>query len=147
MAYANFKPTIWSKQIQFDLAKFMVFKDLCNTKFEGEAGEGKRVKIIGSARPKVSKYTPGSDITAREVVPDSAIYLDIDQYDSVNYGVDDVDAAQANVDIMKSLMGEQSVSYAEEADTYIAGLIAGGCQPSNKGTAAHAKTAIDEGVC
>jgi hypothetical protein len=148
MSYANFKPTIWSKQIQFDLEKFMVFKDLCNTKFQGEAGEGKRVKIIGSSRPAVTKYTPGSDITAREVVPDSSIYLDIDQYDSVNYGVDDVDAAQANVDIMKSLMGEQSVAFAESADTYIAKLIAGGSNLVTKGTAvttaALAKTAIDE---
>lgn len=148
MAYSNFKPTIWSKQIQFDLAKFMVFKDLCNTKFEGEAAEGKRVKIIGSARPEVRKYVPGSDIPTREVVPDTSIYLDIDQYDSVNYGVDDVDAAQANVDIMKSLMGEQSTAYATSADTYISGIIAAGPNKLTKTTAvttaALAKSAIDE---
>ena len=148
MAYANFKPTIWSKQIQFELPKLMVFKDMCNTKFQGEAGKGKRVKVIGVARPTVSKYVPGSDMTARETPADTSVYIDIDQYDMVNYGVDDIDQAQANVDIMSALMAEQSVSYAESADTYIATLIANGENKVTKGTAvttaALAKTAIDD---
>lgn len=148
MSYANFKPTIWSKQIQFDLPKFMVFKDMCNTNFQGEAGKGKRVKIIGAARPTVSKYVPGSDIATRETPADTSIYLDIDQYDSVNYGVEDIDAAQSDINILSAFMGEQSISYAESADTYISGIVAAGLNRVTKTvavtTAALAKTAIDD---
>ena len=46
MSYANFKPTVWSKYIQHELPKFTVFKQDCDFKFEGEAGHGKRVKIL-----------------------------------------------------------------------------------------------------
>ena len=49
MSYANFKPTVWSKYIQHELPKFTVFKQDCDYKFEGEAGQGKRVKKIGRA--------------------------------------------------------------------------------------------------
>ena len=46
MSYANFKPVVWSKYIQHELPKFTVYKQDCDYKFEGEAGQGKRVKIL-----------------------------------------------------------------------------------------------------
>ena len=62
MSYANFKPTVWSKYIQHELPKFTVFKQDCDYKFEGEAGQGKRVKILNVGRPTVKKYKPGKPI-------------------------------------------------------------------------------------
>ena len=47
MAYANFKPLVWSKKIQHDLPKFTVFENDCDYQFSGEAGKGKTVKNSG----------------------------------------------------------------------------------------------------
>ena len=47
MAYENFKATIWSKYIQHELAKTTVLQEDCNTRFQGEVGLGKTVKIVG----------------------------------------------------------------------------------------------------
>lgn len=153
MAYANFKPTIWSKQIQMELEKFMVFRDICNTKFQGEVGKGKTVKIVGVSRPTVKTYTPGTSIANAETPSDNTLSLVVDQYKYTNFMVDDVDDAQAHVDIMKYLMRGSSQAFAEEADSYIAGLLAdtdgriateGGVKASAKiDTPAKAKAAID----
>lgn len=82
MAYSNFKPTVWSKHIQRELEKATVLQEDCNTEFEGEAKKGERVKILGVARPTIGTYT-GQDIGAPEDVPDTAVYLPIDQASSL----------------------------------------------------------------
>lgn len=146
MAYTNFKPTIWSKQVQMDLAKLMVFREICNTKFQGEAGRGKTVKIVGISKPTVKDYVPGTSIAAAETPADTGMELHIDQYKYTNFLVDDVDDAQSHVDIMKSLMKGSAEQHAEAADTYIAGLVKGAktVQTKTIATPEEAKAAIDE---
>ena len=90
MSYANFKPTFWSKHIQHELPKFTVFKQDCDFKFEGEAGEGKRLKIQNTGRPTIKKYTPGKEIDGPENVAGSSAYLDIDQNGSTELLVGEV---------------------------------------------------------
>lgn len=150
MAYSNFKPTIWSKQVQLDLDKLMVFKEVCNSDFQGDVGRGKTVKIIGLTKPTVKTYTPGTAIAAAETPTDSAMTLAVDQYKYVNFMVDDVDEAQAAVTPMKSLMKGATSELAEAADSYIASLVVN-AKSSNiitKTTAitteAAAKKAVDE---
>lgn len=119
MAYSNFKPIIWSKHIEHELKKFTVFKEDCDFKYEGEAGKGKTVKILGVGRPKVGDYT-GADIGSPEKIPDSSVYLLIDQAKYFNFMVDDVDKAQAQDGLMSALMEEATRALAEEEDKYIA---------------------------
>ncbi len=123
MAYSNFKATVWSRQIQMDLEKQMVFKEICNTKFQGEAGKGKTVKILGVTKPTVKDYQPGTAIDAAETPADTSMDLAIDQYKYSNFLVDDVDDAQSDVDIMKALMKGSAHQHAEVADAYIASLV------------------------
>ena len=146
MAYTNFKATIWSKQIQMDLAKLMVFREICNTKFQGDAGRGKTVKIVGVSKPTVKDYVPGTSNAAAETPADTSMELHIDQYKYTNFLVDDVDDAQSHVDIMKSLMKGSAEQHAEAADTYIAALVKGAKTSVAKtiATPEEAKAAIDE---
>ena len=53
MAFENFKETIWSKGIERALLKRCVLEANCNKQYQGEVGEGKRVKIVGAARPTI----------------------------------------------------------------------------------------------
>ena len=145
-AYSNFKATVWSKQIQLDLEKLMVFKEICNTKFQGDAGRGKTVKILGVTKPTVKDYVPGTAIDAAETPADNTLELKIDQLKYTNFLVDDVDAAQSNVDIMKSLMKGSSDVHAETADAYIGSLLSGAKESITKtiATPEEAKAVIDD---
>lgn len=148
MSYENFKPTVWSSHIQLELPKFTVFKQDCDFQFQGEAGEGKRVKILGVARPTISKYIPGTDLASPEEPQDTSVYLDIDQYDSFNYIVDNIDKAQATKGLMQALSTETTRALAEAEDTFCAkeiALNAGSILASTSITTADAaKTAIDK---
>jgi len=149
MSYTNFKPTIWSKQIQVQLEKLMVLRDGCNTSFQGDVGMGKTVKIIGAGRPTVKTYVPGTSIDSPETPTDSSIYLTVDQYKYFNIQVDDVDQAQADVNIMKTYLDEGTRALAESADSYIAGLAAGATNISSSTSAnsgAKTRAAIEAGL-
>lgn len=148
MSYEQFKPLVWSKHIQTELPKFTIFKQDCDFSFEGEAGEGKKVKILGVARPTISKYTPGTDLTAPEEVADTSVYLDIDQYDSFNYIIDNIDKAQSTQGLMAALSTETTRALAESEDSFCAKQIALGAgyktNTTSITTADAAKTAIDK---
>lgn len=121
MSYANFKPVVWSKYIQHELPKFTVFKQDCDFKFEGEAGQGKRVKILNVGRPTIKDYKPnGNGIDKPERVADSSTYIDIDQYKYFNYGIDNIDKAQAQEGIMEALQEETTRALAEQEDIFCA---------------------------
>ncbi|MGI6168811.1 MAG: hypothetical protein ACOYI4_03715 [Christensenellales bacterium] len=149
MAYSNFKPTIWSKYIQTELGKHTVFEQDCDFRFKGEVGKGKTVKILGVAPPTIGNYT-GANIGNPEAVPDSSVYLVINQAKFFNFMVDDVDEAQATDGLMQALMKESTRAMAEARDTYIAGLCADGAGGASSSatitTAAGAKSAVDAGL-
>lgn len=148
MSYANFKPTVWSKFIQHELPKFTVFKQDCDFKFEEDAKQGKRVKILNAGRPTIKKYIPNKDIDSPERIADASSYLDIDQYDYFNYGMDDIDKAQAMEGVMEALQEETTRALAEAEDIFCATKMAkeaGFKSESTKiSTADDAKTAIDK---
>ena len=106
MSYANFKETIWSKHIQHEKEKLLTFKPDCDYIFEGEAKQGKQVRILGVGRPTIKKYTPGVEIDGIETPADNSIFLNIDQYDYFNYGVDNIDKAQSKEGLMEALAEE-----------------------------------------
>ena len=147
MSITNFKATVWSKYIQDQLPKFAVFKNDCDFKFEGEAGKGKKVKILGVNRPTIKKYVPGIDMDSVEVPSDTGVFLEISQYDYFNYGVDDIDKAQSVDGLMKALSVEATRALAEKEDTFIAESIALDAgyvsESTSVTTAAAAKKAID----
>lgn len=147
MSITNFKATVWSKYIQDQLPKFTVFKNDCDFRYEGEAGKGKKVKILGVSRPTIKRYVPGTDLENAETPNDTGIYLEIDQFDYFNYGVDDVDKAQSVDGLMKALSVEATRALAESEDAYIAKNIALNAGYTSESTsiktAAAAKTAID----
>lgn len=148
MSYSNFKPVVWSKYIQLELPKFTVFKQDCDFKFEEEAKQGKRVKILNVGKPTIKDYVPNTDIDSPERVPDASTYLDIDQYKYFNYGIDDIDKAQAQEGVMEALQTETTRALAEKEDTFCATQIAKGAgyksSSTSVTTADTAKTEIDK---
>ncbi len=149
MAYENFKPTIWSKYIQHELAKATVLQEDCNTRFQGEVGLGKTVKIVGVGRPTVGTYVPGQNIQEAQTPPDTSVLLQIDQYKYTHFLVDDIDQAQSIDGLMQAYMKESTAALAEARDSYIASLAAGAEYKSDSlliDTPEKARKAVDDAL-
>jgi hypothetical protein len=149
MAYENFKATIWSKYIQHELAKTTVLQEDCNTRFQGEVGLGKTVKIVGVGRPTVGTYVPGTNIHEAQTPPDNSVLLHIDQYKYTHFLVDDIDQAQSIDGLMQAYMQESTAALAEARDSYIASLAAGAENKSESlaiTTAEEARKAVDDAL-
>jgi hypothetical protein len=149
MAYDNFKSIVWSKYIQHELEKITVLQEDCNTRFKGEAGLGKTVKIIGVERPTVGTYVPGADIASAETPPDNSIFLNIDQYKYTHFLVDDIDEAQSQEGLMQAYMKESTAALAEARDSYIASLASGASLASTSAqitTTTDARKAVDDAL-
>lgn len=118
MSVNNFKPTIWSRELLFSLKKNLLGLNIVNRNYQGEIStEGDKVKITTPAAITVADYT-GANITFQDVTS-SQQELDIDQAKSFSFQIDDVDQAQANVQLMQAYMQEAAFSLANTADKFI----------------------------
>lgn len=124
MAISNFIPSIWSREILFTLKKDLVGMNLVNQNYQGDiTDEGDTVKIISPDSISVGTYT-GADISFE--TPTSATQdLSIDQKKYIAFTVDDVDAVQANVDLMNTYMEEANFAIGDDTDQFILGLYTG----------------------
>lgn len=123
MAIANARPTIWSAKILRALNTLLVFggPGVINRDYEGEVSEsGDAVKILTIGDVKVANYTKNTDMSAPEALTDAALTLVIDQQKSFNFGVDNIDKLQANVDLMGEAARRAAYALKKEADTFIA---------------------------
>lgn len=138
MSVNNFKPTIWSANILATLQKSLVFASpiITNRNYEGEvANFGDRVKINQIGDVTISNYVSGTDITYQGM-SDAAQFLDIDQQKYFAINLDDVDAAQVNVDLMSAYSTQAGYSIADTVDQYLSGLYASAGITTNLGSTA-----------
>lgn len=115
MSVQNFIPTIWSRELLYSLKKALVANAIVNRNYEGDIQtQGDTVKIQTPDAITVGNYT-GSDISFQGLTSATqSLLIDIAKYFA--FLVDDVDQAQANVNLMQSYMVEASYSLADAAD-------------------------------
>lgn len=121
MAVKNFIPEIWSSRLLKHLDMNLVFKSLVNTDYEGEIknyGDTVRVNQIGNIT--VENWAKTHNVVPQDLDSTQAI-LTIDQARYFAFQVYDVDAAQANVNLMDAAMERAAYSLAKDIDTFIAG--------------------------
>ncbi len=128
MAYETFVPSVWAEGINRELERLCVFAEDCNRKYEGNVKkQGESVTILGVGRPTITTITKqekkGLDIGDPEEVPTSSIIMYINQLSYFNYGIDDIDKAQASEDIMGALESETSEGLANEIDKHISSQV------------------------
>lgn len=122
MAYTKFIPEVWSQQIETDLRKALVIAEDCNTKYEGEIKKmGDTVHILSAARPTITHFNSTAvTLSAPQTVTDNETILAINQVDTFNFKVGDLDAAQAVPGVMSTLTSESTYGLAEAIDSNIA---------------------------
>lgn len=125
MALDNFIPSIWSARVQLGLEKNLVAVRLANRSYEGEIRmAGDRVKVNSFADPTITAYTKNVTTLSPEILSAAQREILINQSYSFNFEVDDVDAAQMNVDLQSKVVQRAGYKLADTADAYILGLYA-----------------------
>ncbi|MCU6792403.1 P22 coat protein - protein 5 domain protein [Paenibacillus sp. WQ 127069] len=123
MAVTNFIPTIWSARLNESFKKNLVYGNVVNTDYEGEIkGQGSTVKINSIGTVTIGTYDKVAGIGNPQELDSAQKTLTIDQGKFYNFTVDDVDAAQANVDLLSGGIVEASYGLANVVDQYIAGF-------------------------
>ncbi|AOZ93630.1 phage capsid protein [Paenibacillus crassostreae] len=123
MSVQNFIPTIWSARLNESFKKNLVYGNVVNTDYEGEIkGQGSTVKINSIGAVTIGTYDKAAGIGNPQELDSAQKTLTIDQAKFYNFTVDDVDAAQANVDLLSGGIVEASYGLANVVDQYIAGF-------------------------
>lgn len=121
MATANFIPEIWSKKLLKIFDKTVVMANLVNRDFEGEitnAGDVVHVRTFGDVT--INNYTRDMTISFQSLT-DPMVDLLIDQQKYFAFKVDDLDKAQANVDILEGYAGRAAIAIRDVVDTRLIG--------------------------
>ncbi|WP_066904357.1 phage capsid protein [Mycolicibacterium houstonense] len=123
MAADNFIPEIWSDYILERYIARNVFGALLDRKYEGDATKGNTVHIPGVVAPAVKDYKANSRTTTADAITDTGVDILIDQEKNFDFYVDDIDAAQANHDLLPLYTDAAGDSLATDADEFIADLL------------------------
>lgn len=122
MAIATFIPTIWEARLLAHLDKALVYGNLVNRDYEGDIRQqGDTVKINQIGNITVKDYKKGTDIEIDDV-DGTPTTLTISQNKYFAFKVEDVDAAQANVNLVDAAMARASYGMRDVVDQYIAGF-------------------------
>lgn len=132
MSVDAFIPTLWSKKWKDVLDPALVFKQCCNTDYEGEIknfGDTVRVNTIGPVT--ISPYTKNTINLTPELIQGAGQPMTIDQADYFYFALDDVDKAQVNVGVMEQAMARASFGMRDAIDEFLAALILAGVHEDN----------------
>lgn len=109
MAITKYIPEVWHARLLDTLDKSLVFgsAEVTNRDYEGDISAfGDTVHITSIADPTITAYTKDTDLSAPQALTDSEQLLIIDQANTFNFQIDDIDKAQVRND--GALMGEAS---------------------------------------
>ncbi len=121
MALSNFIPEIWSKKLLKIFNKSVVMANLVNRDFEGEiqsAGDVVHVRTFGDVT--VNDYSRDMTISFQSLT-DPMVDLTIDQQKYFAFKVDDLDKAQANIDILEGYAGRAAIAIRDIVDSRLIG--------------------------
>lgn len=121
-AYQNFIPTLWSARLLANLDKKFVYPMCVNRDYEGEIKNlGDTVKINQIGDVTVGDYT--GSVGEAEELTSTQTTLTIDQAKYFHFKVEDIEATQANVNLVDEAMRRASVKISNEIDQYIASFV------------------------
>ena len=134
MALDQFKPEIFSKMIEQELEKKMVFADFCNRDYEGEVkAAGDSVRILELARPTITTTTDGAPITisAFEELQSASQTMQVLQQSWFAPVLHDVDERQSVSGILEKIMTGGAYKLADAMDYHIATVASAGVKDAS----------------
>ena len=123
--FDNFIPELWSARLLANLDKTFVYPECVNRTYEGEVKNlGDVVHIQKFGDITVGDYTKASGVgTPNEPGGGSTVALTIDQAKYFNFKIEDIEAVQANVNLMEKAMQRAAYAIGDVIDQYIAAFV------------------------
>ncbi len=129
MAYtqtlSSFIPEVWSKQLLKNWDDTFVMRRLINTKYEGEIsqyGDTVHVPYLGNITVNDYDNNPGAgNPVSYEDIPDFSDTLTINERKYWAFKVEDIERAQADMDVRHQYTKRASVAMKDEIETWLLG--------------------------
>jgi hypothetical protein len=121
MALTNFIPEIWSKKLLKVFNKTVVMGNLVNRDFEGDiqsAGDVVHVRTFGDVT--INDYTRDMTISFQSLT-DPMVDLTIDQQKYFAFKVDDLNKAQADINILEGYASRAAIAIRDVVDSRLIG--------------------------
>ncbi|MEN6426109.1 MAG: phage capsid protein [Phycisphaerales bacterium] len=136
MAITNFQREVWAAELLQSFLKQNKFSStsVCNRNYEGDVAGAKSVKITSISRPTIAQYVEGTTSITFESLTDAqrTLYIDQDYYFAFQVG-DIAKAQSANGGaLMTEAAREAGAGLAENADTYVQGIMESDVAAANK---------------
>ena len=113
------KQMIWHKAYERALKTITSLRNHCDFKYEKDASNANKVRILNAVRPNSRVYVPGVGIT-RDPVSSTAQDLEIDYFTYFNVGLDDVIKAQTVPGALEASAAEGALTLSEDGNKYVA---------------------------
>jgi hypothetical protein len=107
---------LWSKEIQRNLDNNLVFKNLCNTMYQGDVQQNGIVRVPSVGDITISDYIPNG-ATTRETPEPTTQTMTIDKMKYFDFSVDDVHAAQISLPLMQKYSERAAYGMSNAIDT------------------------------
>ena len=120
MSITNFVPTVWSARLQEHLDKGLVIAARANRSYEVDARSG-TAKINQVGDIPVTSHSKGSTVTYAEPYSTQKT-LTLNQRSIAGFLVDDLDAVQANINLVENYSQRMGYSLRDDIDRYTASL-------------------------
>jgi len=120
MGLENLKPTIWNNRLIVALRKSLIFGNLTNQNFQGEANVGGAVKFLQVGEVAVNDYTSYSDMTF-EQLDDASLTMLVDQKKSFSFQIDATDSTFIPQDVIGAGIDRGAYRIRDTIDSFIAG--------------------------
>jgi hypothetical protein len=145
MSIHNFIPELWNETLIEEMQTVHVFGRVCRCKIDAPiTKKGDTVHITGIGDIDFFDYD-GTDMDLQEL-DDAGLIMHIDQAKAFNFMVDDVDAFQANGDVMKQATQKAAYKRKNIADKYLNGILKAGAGLSTETQSAMTTTLIISSV-
>lgn len=120
MSISKFVPTIWSARLQAHLDKGLVIAARANRSYEVDARSG-TAKINQVGDIPATSHTKGATVSYAEPYSTQKT-LSLDQRSIAGFKVDDLDAVQANINLVENYSQRMGYSLRDDIDRYVASL-------------------------
>lgn len=119
---SNFIPQIWNEKVIRELENNLVGKKIANMSYDGEIKQKGDTVFFNSLGDTTVKSYSGT--VSYEDLSDEQVAMVIDQANYFAFKVQDIDKAQANVDLRGSQAADSAYQLADKCDTHILGMYA-----------------------
>lgn len=138
----NFIPEIFSKLLQAKFYKQSVLPAISNTDYEGEiSGQGEKVVIRTTPAVTINDYA--GSITTQELTT-AKVELLIDKAKYYSFKIDDVLAAQADINLLEAASGDASEGMRVAVETDVLANVATGATTTGSQTTITASNVLGE---